>query len=109
MQDFRPPSWSVLRRHENALIDSGQAAKSGNFDLAVEILRAREVAEHAAEPAEPAEPTKSKRLLDSPEVSPKEKFGSARADTGVPESESEGGIAPEVLTEADDTSDLSFD
>ena len=86
-----------------------QAAKSGNFDLAVEILRAREVAEHAAEPAEPAEPTKSKRLLDSPEVSPKEKFGSALADTGVPESESEGCIAPEVLPEADDTSDLSFD
>lgn len=25
MQDFRPPSWSVLRRHENALIESGQA------------------------------------------------------------------------------------
>eukprot|EP00435_Cladocopium_sp_Y103_P039323 s2911_g10.t1 len=24
MQDFRPPSWSVLRRHENALIESGQ-------------------------------------------------------------------------------------
>lgn len=81
------------------LKEVSEAAKSGNFDLAVEILRAREVAEHAAEPAEPAEPTKSKRLLDSPEVSPKEKFGSARADTGVPESESEGGIAPEVLTE----------
>ena len=25
MQDFRPPSWSVLRRNEHALIDGGQA------------------------------------------------------------------------------------
>ena len=27
MQDFRPPSWSVLRRHPDSLIENGQVGR----------------------------------------------------------------------------------
>lgn len=94
------------------LKEVSEAARSGHFDVAVEILRAAERAEPvdhppvsvSAEPVEPAsaEPVEpvTQKSQDAPEEGPIRKFDPARVGTGNLGLESDVGISPEVLTEA---------